>query len=147
MKIKSFLILLTGLFIYSNISAQEIVKLYINKRFVGQTKGEKDISLVRVNKKKFGVVNNLSIRLSPAYIDRGGFKRHVEITDEKDNLLFTVKEKPREMRPGIYHFNISRVRWAFAKHKNFKLYYVTVPESEGNNGPGEKKLLLNIRVE
>jgi hypothetical protein len=147
MNIKHIITSLLAIFLVTISFAQEKVMLLINKRPAGEVKVNSDIHIVKVQQKKFGIVHNVSLKIEPAYMDREGYKRTLEITDDKDQPIFDVKERPKEMKPGFYSFNIEKARKAFTEYKNLKVYYVETPEIAKNGELPSRKLLLNIDIE
>jgi|GEM_PF-4364135 len=147
MKTKSFIISLIAIFLISTSFGQETIKLLINKQPAGEVKVNSDIHIVKVQQKKFGIVHNVSLKVEPAYMDRAGYKRTLEITDDKDQPIFDVKERPKELKPGFYTFNINKTRKAFSEYKNLRVYYVETPDIVRNGEQTTRKLLLNINID
>jgi hypothetical protein len=147
MKFNHIIISLLALFFVSISFGQEKVMLLINKRPAGEVKVNSNVRIVKVQQKKFGIVHDVTLKVEPAYMDRAGYKRTLEVTDEKDQPIFDVKERPKEMTPGLYSFNIEKTRKAFTEYKNLKVYYVETPEIAKNGEKPSRKLLLNINIE
>ena len=144
MKVISIFILASILFCAAGFS-QDVVRLLINKNTAGEVKVNSNLNVIKVAQKKYGVVHNLAIEVIPAYIDRAGYKRYIEVTDENDAPIFDAKERPKEMKPGYYTLNIAKTRKAFEMYKTLKVYYLEEPEDKKTEVI--KKLLVTVNIE
>ena len=135
------LILLALIFSVKLFAQNDVVTLIINGKKVGERTVSEDPSVINANKTKYKKISDLTVVFKQATVNKI-YKRTLQITDENESLLFSVKEQKAKV--GLFKVNLTKTRQQLLQQDIIKVYLAEDPANGMMKIPSKRQLLAEL---
>ncbi len=144
MNIRLFFIIIITLSFTAKVFAQtDDVTVVVNGKLFGKAAIGEDPAVINVNKLKYKKVPDLTVMIRQSSVNRI-YKRTLQITDEKEQNLFSVPEQRSKI--GSYKINLIKVRQQLLKQSIIKVFLAEDPANDMMRIPSKRKLLAELHL-
>ena len=127
-----------------NVFAQnDIVRLIINGKSIGEVPITETPAVITVNKMKYKKIPDLTLIIKQKVVNKI-YKRTLQITDKNESLLFSVNEQKAKI--GLYKINLTKMRQQLLQHNAIKVYLAEDPANEMMRIRSQRQLLAELHL-
>ena len=140
---KIILTLVVLIFSVNLFAQDDIIRLIINGKTIGQVPITENPAIISVNKLSYKKISDLTLIIKQKVVNKI-YKRTLQITDKKDSLLFSVNEQ--RTKAGLYKIDLTKMRQQLLQQDIIKVYLAEDPANAMMRIPSKRQLLTELHL-
>ena len=140
---KIILTLVVLIFSVNLFAQDDIIRLIINGKTIGQVPITENPAIISVNKLSYKKISDLTLIIKQKVVNKI-YKRTLQITDKNESLLFSVNEQ--RTKAGLYKIDLTKMRQQLLQQDIIKVYLAEDPANAMMRIPSKRQLLTELHL-